>query len=243
MTPPMPLRFAILASLGVLHGCPSSAIEPATDPDPVLEQAEGLAAEKDWKRCLTTWQQGSEAAFGGEPYPFTEKGKAKLVEQLENSRGLVKGLEGQGLLTATEAGLLDQDISILLAGVYAKRAKEMEMATCYEPMMYTPRRDALQALAPRVELLEGLAAQEVLQPEVVVRVLEQVRRELPKLAEPGGVGMNPDELAQAEEVERRVTAALATIDHRLSSPHDGPGPDTPQPVDPASIIPEATSGE
>ena len=243
MTPPAPLRFALLASLGVLHGCPSSAVEPTTDPGPVLEQAEGLAAEKDWRRCLKAWEQGGEAAFGGDPYPFTEQGQAQLVEQLEDTRGLVKGLEGRGLLSAAEAGLLDADISTLLSGVYAKRPKEMELATCYKPMMYTPRKDALHSLAPRIELLEGMAAQQVLQPEVVARVLEQVQRDLTALTSDDGVPLNPEEKAQAEEVVRRVSAAMATIDHLLSSPHDGPGPDTPQPVDPTSIIPEATSGE
>ncbi len=243
MTPPTSLRFAILASLGVLHGCPSGAIEPGSSPDPVLEQAEGLATEKDWRRCLEAWEQGSEAAFGDDPYPFTEKGKAQLVDQLEATRGLVKGLERRGKLTAAEAGLLDQDISTLLSGVYAKRPKEMEAATCYQPMRYTPRQDALLVLAPRVELLERLAAQEVLQPQVVARVLEQVRLELPRLTGADGGTLSAEEQAQAEEVERRVRAALDSIERRLGSPHDGPGPDTPQPTDPTSIIPEATSGE
>jgi len=241
MTPPAPLRFAILASLGVLGGCPTDAVQPNPHVDPALEQAEGLASEKDWQRCLKTWESAATAAFGDDPYPFSEKGKAKLVKGLEDSRGLVTGLQGEGLLTTVEAGLLEQDIAILLLGVYAKRPKDMEMATCYQPMMYTPRQDALQSLAPRVDLLEGMAAQQTLQPEVVVRVLEQVRKDLAKLTTEDGMGLNPDEQSQAEEVERRVTAAIATIDHRMSSPHDGPGPE--QPVDPASIIPEVTAGE
>ncbi len=247
MTPPSPLRLTLLAALGILQGCPSDAGQPGPDPmpdpapDPVLEQAEGLAGEKDWRRCVSTWQDAAEAAFGGDPYPFTEKGKEKLVKRLEDSQGLVRDLEGRGLLTAVEAGLLDQDISILLSGVYAKRPKEMEMASCYEPMPYTPRQEALQSLAPRVELLEGLAAQETLQPEVLVRVLEQVRRDLDKLTTVDGMGLNPDQQTQADEVQRRVEAALATVDQKLSSPHDAP--ELPRDVDPASVIPEVTADE
>ncbi len=243
MTPPTPLRFAILASLGVLQGCTSSAVEPGPEVDVILEQAQGLAGHKDWRRCLAAWRDAGEAAFGGDPYPFTDKGKAKLVERIQESQGLVQGLQGEGLLTPTEAGLLEADIATLLAGVYAKRPREMEMATCYEPMMYTPRRDALESLAPRVELLEGLAAQQTLQAEVVVRVLELVRKDLTMLSTQDGAPLNPDEQARADDVERRVTAAIATIEHRLGSPHDGSAHDPPQPVDPTSIIPEATGGE
>jgi hypothetical protein len=250
MTPPTPLRFTLLAALGVLQGCPNGAVDPGPEldpvidpaPDPVLEQAQGLAAEKDWQRCLAVWREAGEAAFGGDPYPFTEKGKAELVERLEDSRSLVEALEQRGLLSAAEAGLLERDIVTLRSGVFAKRAKEMEMASCYEPMPYQPRREALESLAPRVELLEGLAAQEVLQPEVVARVLEQVREDLAKLRTEDGMGLQPDEQTQAQDVERRIEAALATIDHRLSSPHDGPEPDEPPPAN-EPIIPEASAGE
>ncbi len=258
MSPRAPVTLVIMASLGVLTGCPSSAVDAGGDPivdptidpiadpegDPALAHAEGLAAEKTWTRCLSTWKDAAEAAFGGDPYPFTEKGKATLLARLETSASLVKELRGRGLLTDAEAGLLEQDIATLRSGVWAKRPKEMELATCYEPMMYTPRQDALQSLAPRVELLEGMAAQQTLQADVIVQVLEQVRRDLTKLTAEDGMGLNPDEQAQADEVQRRVEAAIAAIDHKLSSPHDAPDvPAVPEVVDPASIIPEATADE
>ncbi len=251
MTPPSPLRFAILASLGILGGCPSQATGPGPDAgpgpspdmDPVLAQAEGLAAEKDWQRCMRTWESAAQAAFGDDAYPFDQEGKQELLEGLEDSEGEVRSLQRRGLLSEAEAGLLLQDIATLRSGVHAKRTNDMMAVTCYEPMMYTPRRDALESLGPRGALLEGLAAQEVLQPEVVSRVLEQVRSDLAKLTGPSGEGLRPDEQAQADEVERRVGAALATIEQRLRSPHDSPDPSEPGPEGGDPIIPEAAGGE
>ncbi len=224
MTPPTPSRFVILASLGVLGACFSQSSEPGLGGDPPgLEQAEGLAAEKHWQRCLEIWGAAAEAAFGEEPYPFDEAGKTALLEDLDKSENLVAKLRRKALLSEVEAGLLRQDVATLRAGVQAKRPTEMQAATCYQPRMLTPRQDALHSLAPRVELLEGLAAQEALQPEVVVRVLEQVRKDLAALTSGEGKSLDPTQQAQADDVQQRVEAALAAIDTRISSPQGAPG--------------------
>ena len=56
-------------------------------------------------------------------------------------------------------------------GVAAKRPAEMKMATCHEPMMVVPARDSLERLAERVGLLEQLATEQVLLPEVFEKTL------------------------------------------------------------------------
>ncbi len=243
MTPPTPLRFTLLAALGVLQGCPSGTFGSGPDPDPALEQAEGLAAEKDWRRCLAVWREASEAAFGDDPHPFDEEGRAELLEQLEDSRGLVKRLGRRGLISDAEAGLLDADITTLRSGVQAKRPIELQAATCYSPMPYRPRQDALESLEPRVALLEGLAAQERLQPEVTTRVLVQVRADLSQLRAAEGENLDPDAQMRADEVAQRIEAALTALDRHSGPSQDDPGQSAPQPEGGEATIPEASPGE
>ena len=47
-------------------------------------------------------------------------------------------LEKAGLLSRPEAGLLEKELALLTGRVQAMRPTEMRMATCYEPMAFTP---------------------------------------------------------------------------------------------------------
>lgn len=244
---PFHLRFAILASLGVLQGCPGAAGPGPEGPavDPPLEQAEGLMAEKAWTRSLETWSEAAEIASGARgAYPFDEKGKERILERLSDSREAVEELEGRGLISTSEAGLLIQDVDFLVQGVREKRPKEMELATCYQPMMYMPRQESLQRLAPRVALLEGMLAQESLEPLVVERVLVKIEEDLAILTGDDGYPLGPEEKASAEETASKVRAAVDALRARLGG--GAPPPPAP-PADESSqvpnLIPEATESE
>ena len=220
---PSKLRLS-LALLGCLVPATAAAgrdRDAAAQTIPELEESlQGggeLAADADWKALLTLWQEAAAVASGERgAYPFDQQGKEALLAKLEASSATLQALHGRGLLNAPEAGLLDADVGTLMVAVQAKRASELELATCYRPMMVSPARDSAERLGSRLPLLEQLAASQVLHPEVVERVLVQVEADIAGVLTPGaGYPIQPDELAQARTTAERAQAQVATIRAKL----------------------------
>ncbi len=179
---------------------------------PEIGQGDQIGSHESWCGALAVWHEAAAVASGERgPYPFNEEGKKKLLEQLEATRQDLATLQAASLLSAAEAGLLGEDVDSLLAGVRERRPEEMELATCYEPMLYAPQQEALQSLEPRLPLLEQLAAQQVLQPEVVERVLQRVEADLAKLGQPGDYPPGSEEQVHMDEVAERVRGAVERI--------------------------------
>jgi len=178
----------------------------------------GLEDFPEWRRLVAVWAEAEAVASGGRgAYPFDKRGKQRLLEDLTAAAGDVDILAQAGRLDASEAGLLREDLRLLVAGVEGKRSTEMRMATCYEPMMVIPARDSAERLAARLPLLERLAAAERLHPAVVRKVLVSVERDLAVLTEDKSfVHLSAAERAKAEETGAAARAAGGRVRARLA---------------------------
>ncbi len=219
--PPGKLRLSLTLLGCLLPGlahADQAADQPATIPEleEGLEEGTALAEDATWKALLPLWQEAAAIGDGERgAYPFDRAGKEKLVAALEASKATLDELQAKGLLTAPEAGLLKADVDTLLSGVSSKRPTEMEMATCYRPMMATPAKDAAVRLEARLPLLEQLAAEGVLHPDVVERVLVQVESDIAQAGKPGGYPMSPDERDAVRATAETAQASVTTIRARL----------------------------
>ena len=146
-----------------------------------------LQESATWQRLTKVWSEAEEVAAGRRgAYPFDAAGKKAMLEALARAGNDVEALARQGLVTSPEASLLAKDLQRLTLGVQAKRPTEMQMATCYRPMMLRPGRESLRRLSERLPLLERMASAKVVHREVLARVASQMQRDLDTLARGAG---------------------------------------------------------
>lgn len=182
-----------------------------------LEQGDALSEDATWVALLPLWQEAAAVGSGERgAYPFDREGKDKLLARLEASKATLDALEGRGLLSPPEAGLLKADVDTIISAVGKKRPREMEMATCYRPMMVNPTQDCARRLELRLPLLEQLAAESVLHPTVVERVLVQVEADIAGVLAPlQGYPMDPEAKSKARTTAKGAEAQVAAIRARI----------------------------
>jgi hypothetical protein len=217
---PLRLPLLLMGSLvpGLAQADPSqddaSIIPEATEVQP----AQGaLAADPTWQDLVVLWQEAAAIGSGERgAFPFDRAGKEALLAKLEASKAQVHAIQARGLLSAPEASLLRADVDTIVRAVQGKRPTEMEMATCYKPMMVTPTRDSAQRIEQRLPLLEQLAGEGVLHPEVVERVLQSVEADISTiLGGSPGHQVEPGELETMQQTAQAAQAHIATIRARL----------------------------
>jgi len=167
----------------------------------------------EWKRLEATWREATEVATGKRgPYPFDDAGKEKLLADLEAAVADVEALRQRKALTDAAAGLLKQDLALLVSGVEDKRPTEMRMATCYAPIAFTPVQNSVERLTDRLPLLEKLAGDAKLLPQVVRKVLATVERDIATLADDKLTSRVPEpDRLKAEEIRRSAAALVAKL--------------------------------
>lgn len=186
-----------------------AAVERITGTQPPVT----LEASTQWQALTETWRRAEEIA-ANEPYayPFTEAEQDALLSDLQTSSDDVDDLLTAGLLTEPEAGLLKLELTRLTDSVNAFRPVEMEMATCYEPMMVIPAADALHRLEQRLDLLKALADDGAVNKGVVLRLLTAVQVDLDTLAVEELLGhLSDDQRVEAERVSSQAKAAINQI--------------------------------
>ncbi|MBM4036497.1 MAG: hypothetical protein FJ291_32575 [Planctomycetes bacterium] len=201
-----------LSLLGLFGVAPAAT---AAEAPAKLVAADGkpLADSPEWKALDAAWREAGEVASGKRgPYPFDAAGKKRLLEAVATAGKDAEALQARGLLSEAEAGLLKQDLAVLVAGVQMKRPSEMKLATCYAPMPYAPAQDGLRRLAARLPLLEKLAAGERVQPDAARRVLGCIEQDLALLSgKEGAPPLSAADRAKAAEVRKAVAAHVARI--------------------------------
>lgn len=188
----------------------------------LLEEAHALAVvagrsplgdDERWEQ-LTVLTSAARLAGSGKlgPYPFDRAEQQRLLQGLTAGGATLAELQRDGLLNAAEQQLLAQELQYLYRQVSDKRPVEMQMATCYEPMMYLPGRDGLRRLAARIDWLEQAATEQTLHPEALRAALGTIEDDCALLNDPARRGqMTSDELKQASVITGRVKKALAAL--------------------------------
>ena len=207
---------SVLAALGVpaaAKDAPGAAPAGAT----AAEAAKARVGRTDeWKHLAATWAEAEEVASGKRgAYPFDREGQKRLLDALDRSTRDVGDLAARGLLAADEADLLKQELAALTRGVQFKRPVELRMATCYKPMVLTPR-DARAKLAERLPLLTRLATAKTLQPEVVVRVIVAVQGDVRQLTDEKYLAGLPEaDRREARRIGEKAAACVQQLRLRI----------------------------
>jgi len=201
-------------SLLALLGVPAHASAVEAPAKLVAADGKPLADTPEWKALDAAWREASEAASGKRgPYPFDAAGKKRLLEALATATANVDALQARGLLSQAEAGLLKDDLAVLVTGVQSKRPTELKGATCYAPMPYIPpAQQGLRRLTARLPLLEKMAAAEKVQPDAVRKILGTIAQDLALLAGKDGAPPLPDaDRARTEQVRKAVSAHVERL--------------------------------
>lgn len=209
---------AALGVLGVAPVGPGGSVAAAESPD-----KDALARSEKYTKLTALRAEAEEVATGKRgQYPFDEAGKKKLLDALAEAPSQVRALVSEGLLNEAEGALYEKDLAELTRGVQSMRPREMELATCYEPMMYTPGRDGVARLEARVPMLEKLAESKALHPAVVKKVLEKVAADLALLRNAESSNdLKADDRKKADELVRKVDGLVKKVERRLSGDPKG----------------------
>ena len=191
--------------------------QPATERPAARRERPDLSQLEPWHQAAAIWRRAEDVASGARgPYPFDEKGKARLLDDLARAGRIVDDLLAGGLLNEPETGLLKADLAVLVRGVEAKRPTELREATCYRPMAVIPARDSLERLEARLPMLEKLAASDKVSPEVIFRALDTLEGDLNVLAsEDMAGGLASEQRAHALDVREQAAKQLQVIRQRL----------------------------
>jgi len=215
----------LLAAIGFTSGCGEGAgisdgfSVSSTDFDAAIPSGQTLDETKHWQHLTTVWREAEEIGSGKRgAYPFDERGKQRILGGLATVRSNLDRLQDAGLLSEAETGLLKQELSLLTNRVQAKRPTEMRMATCYEPMSFTPARNSLKRLTDRLPLLEKLADSDTLQRQVVSKVLDTVEDDLALLDRQEMRDRLPDDQKpKADEVTQSAKSYVEKIKGKLKA--------------------------
>lgn len=216
----------LLATIGITSGCgegagtSDDATISSTDFDTAIPPGQTLDETKHWKHLTAVWREAEEIGSGKRGgYPFDEMGKQRILGGLSTVNDNLDKLENAGLLDEAETGLLKQELALLTSRVQAKRPTEMRMATCYEPMSFTPAQDSLKRLTDRLPLIEKLADSETLQRQVISKVFDTVESDLALLEKQENRDRLPDD--QKPTADEVTQAAKSYIEKMKAKLNDG----------------------
>ena len=184
---------SILLGLSAVGGLAASG---CSADGPAIERSNDPLLHSDaWKHLVNTWTEARDIAAGKRgDYPFDQKEKDKLLKALNACSGDLDQLAAAGLLTADETMLLKQELPRLIAGVQAKRPKEMAMATCYSPMPYpASAKSDIDRLADRLPLLQKLAESGTLHTLAVEKILDSIEQDIAPLSNDNSLKRFPAE--------------------------------------------------
>jgi hypothetical protein len=170
--------------------------------------------QSKWQQIDQIWKDAGEIASGARgDYPFNERGKKRVLTQLEQARQNVKDLADEGAVSDPERALLVLNLYEFEWAVNEKRSTEMKHATCYEaPMIILAAQTSLKSLALRLPLLQQMAKSGKVSPAVLEKTLGAIEANLAVLANDAELAkLPPPERAQAEATRDDVKKALAEI--------------------------------
>lgn len=210
----------LLASFGLTMGCSressgNNTAGGATTSSTTPAESD-LADTPQWKQLTAAWREAEEIASGSRGgYPFTPSGQKKVLQSLADAAVSADSLQRAGLLSSPEAGLLKEDLLVLTKRVKHFRTTDLRGATCYIPMPIPTAKASADRLSARLPLLEKLAAQQTIHPEVVDKTLKNLEADLKDVRE-NKAPLSPADRKQANQVARDVRVQLGKIRARMS---------------------------
>ncbi|MHC4663381.1 MAG: hypothetical protein ACYS8W_17110, partial [Planctomycetota bacterium] len=129
---------------------------------------------------LKTWKEGRKILESDRiSYPFDEAGKKNLLAALQKAKLDVGSLESKGSICKATAALLRKDIAFMILTAQSRRPLEMEgRVKCYKMALVIPAKDGMKRLSERLPLLAKLLAQDKLNKELALKVLETIERDI-----------------------------------------------------------------
>jgi hypothetical protein len=167
----------VLAGLGLVStAAPQAAAaqEKAAAPAPAEGKAAdparqpSLADDPAWKQLLATWKDAELPRGPDGKKPFDQIARLQLLIRLDNLEADLKALAKTKLLSDLEVALLEESRRILTQKIQVMWP-DIPMATCYSVIAESApaNPDALKQVADRLPILEKLAADHTLHPEVL----------------------------------------------------------------------------
>lgn len=215
-----------LTTLGIVS-CNGPGPMVSGDAVSVLPAASSaLEQNATWRELNEDWREAGEIAAGKRgAYPFTQSEKDRFVARLNDGNARLDELAAAGLLTAAEAGLLRRNVADRLDKINGFRPTEMQLATCYEPMMLDPRRESFERLGTRLTLLRELVAGGTVHHAAAAQIIPAIEQDLQFLATaepPRWAHPAPEEEARREATRRDAGQALAELKKLLANPAPEP---------------------
>jgi hypothetical protein len=162
-----------------------------------LQKPEAVPLERDprWLRFVEIWEAAKNAGSKAAPWPEAKAEWEALLASLDEAVRLVEALAAAGRMGAAETKLLVEEfepaakkVREQYAAIQRNKQSDPKSAgpapSCYSAAPGAPTEQdlTLERLAKRLDLLEKLASQDRLRPEVLRRVLGKFEEDLEFLA-------------------------------------------------------------
>lgn len=186
-----------------------------------------LRTIRQWQDVNNVWAPARVIADGKKGnYPFDASGKRQVLAQLDQALANIKTLQSAGLLDKSEAALLLMDLSLLRSQVDRFRTVEDQMSTCYKMIRILP--PAVQSrdrLKERLDLLNAMAQNGDILPEVAALALAQTQKDLAVLDDPKNLkdkDLAAEEAKEAVDLAQKAHKAVMEIRLRAAQPSTNP---------------------
>jgi len=193
----------VLAALGFK---PSAQAGPARHMHKATTRR--LATSADWM-WLTTLYRRTESTINGSQgaYPFTRKGKTKLLADLQRGHKILTGLVQRRLMTKAEAALVGRELDQMTKKVSRMRPTGMMHATCYKPAIIR-HQVSPQQIKKLTRMLERVERQHHVSDEVIQLVRNRLRNEVDRLTQTRPI-------APSQNAQPRRTPGLRRLWNKL----------------------------
>jgi len=187
-----------------------------------------------WKKFAGAWKEAKAILDKKRALkkPFKMDDRKIIVERIAPAADHLDALVKDNALTEAEASVLEKEFNVLVSGLRCLPCVDEPRPTCYAPMPVSPPKrpvkpairepiwSAYKFLNERLPLIEKLASQDGVRPEVLEKVIGRMKDNLRPLFDEKGVASFPEEWHdKIEKLRTRVRELLDEI--RRESGLDG----------------------
>lgn len=192
-----------------------------TDFDAKIPAGRDLTDTEHWKHLVAAWREAEETGARKQGfYFFDEQSKGRLLGELATAGQHLDQLHHNGLLTATEAHLLQHDLAMLGERVKRMRPLEHRRFTCYDMIILSPAQQSLDRLTNRLPLLGQLVKDHKVHPAAVHKTLGTVEADMEILAKKEEIErLKPEDRDRALVLRKSAETTITKIKSILEKPN------------------------